>query len=67
MSEKVLLTDTFEQTSVIFGNFDANVQMILEPLGGGGNTATAGAQIKDTSVDAVLDQLKQSIDQFFEE
>ena len=46
---------------------DANVQMILEPLGGGGNTATAGAQIKDTSVDAVLDQLKQSIDQFFEE
>ena len=41
--------------------------MILEPLGGGGNTATAGAQIKDTSVDEVLDQLKQSIDQFFEE
>ena len=28
MSEKVLLTDTFEQTSIIFGNFDSNVQMI---------------------------------------
>ena len=28
MAEKVLLTDTFEQTSVIFGNFDINVQMV---------------------------------------
>lgn len=33
MSEKVLLTDTFEQTSVIFGNFDANVQMIENAFG----------------------------------
>ena len=33
MSEKVLLTDTFEQTSVIFGNFDTNVQMIENAFG----------------------------------
>ena len=33
MSEKVLLTDTFEQTSVIFGNFDINVQMVENAFG----------------------------------
>jgi len=33
MAEKVLLTDTFEQTSVIFGNFDINVQLIEKEFG----------------------------------
>ncbi|MBQ7968294.1 MAG: PhoH family protein [Clostridia bacterium] len=33
MSEKVLLTDTFEQTSIIFGNFDTNVQMVENAFG----------------------------------
>jgi len=45
----------------------ANVQMILEPLGGGGNAATAGAQIKNTTVKEVLDNLVASIDRFYEE
>ena len=45
---------------------EANVQVILEPLGGGGNTATAGAQIPDTTVKDVLDKLVASIDQFYE-
>ena len=45
---------------------DANVQMILEPLGGGGNTATAGAQIPDSNVKEVLDRLVESIDKFYE-
>ena len=45
----------------------ANVQMILEPLGGGGNTATAGAQMKNISVKDALDQLVASIDKFYEE
>ena len=45
---------------------DANVQMILEPLGGGGNTATAGAQIKGSTVKDVLDTLVASIDKFYE-
>ena len=44
-----------------------NVQMVLEPLGGGGNTATAGAQIPNTTVKDVLDKLVASIDQFYEE
>jgi len=45
---------------------DANVQMILEPLGGGGNAATAGAQISDTTVKDVLERLVASIDEFYE-
>ncbi len=45
----------------------ANVQMILEPLGGGGNTATAGAQVHDAAVKDVLDRLVASIDKFYEE
>ena len=44
-----------------------NVQMILEPLGGGGNAATAGAQMKNTTVKEALDQLVASIDKFYEE
>ena len=46
---------------------EANVQMILEPLGGGGNTATAGAQISGKSIKDVLDDLVASIDKFYEE
>jgi len=45
----------------------ANVQMILEPLGGGGNTATAGAQLKNTTVKDALDSLVASIDKFYEQ
>ena len=43
-----------------------NVQVILEPLGGGGNAATAGAQVKDTNVKITLDQLVSSIDRYCE-
>ena len=45
---------------------EANVQVILEPLGGGGNAATAGAQIPDKSVRQVLTELVASIDKFYE-
>ncbi len=45
---------------------DANVQIILEPLGGGGNTATAGAQIRGCTVKEALDRLVASIDKFYE-
>jgi c-di-AMP phosphodiesterase-like protein len=43
-----------------------NVQMILEPLGGGGNAATAGAQVKNATVKEVLDQLLASIEKYYE-
>ncbi len=45
---------------------NVNVQMILEPLGGGGNGATAGAQVKDSTVNQVLDDLVAAIDQYYE-
>ena len=41
--------------------------MILEPLGGGGNAATAGAQITGMSITEVLRALIASIDKYFEE
>ena len=40
--------------------------LILEKLGGGGNAATAGAQIKNKTVREVLAELVASIDQFYE-
>ena len=45
---------------------DANVQMILEPMGGGGNAATAGCQLKNATVKEALDQLVASIDKYYE-
>ena len=45
---------------------EANVQVILEALGGGGNAATAGAQIRDASVQQVLERLKKSIDNYYD-
>ena len=46
---------------------EINVQMILEPLGGGGNAATAGAQMHGVTVKEALDALVASIDKYYEE
>ena len=46
---------------------DINVQVILEKLGGGGHLEIAGAQFKDTNIEAIKDKLIQSIDQYFME
>ena len=46
---------------------DVNVQVILEKLGGGGNAATAGAQVPGKSVDEVTKDLLRAIDQYLEE
>ena len=45
---------------------EINVQMILEPLGGGGNAATAGAQLHGVTVKEGLDALVASIDKYYE-
>ncbi len=45
---------------------DVNVQMILEHLGGGGNTATAGAQVSSCSVERVLVMLDEAINKYYE-
>ncbi len=46
---------------------DTNVQVILEELGGGGNAATAGAQVLDQSVEEVVQRLEAAIARYFED
>ena len=43
-----------------------NVQLILEKLHGGGHFDVAGAQVSSSSVVAVLDTLKSSIDEYLD-
>ena len=44
----------------------ANVQVIVEALGGGGNAAAAGAQIPDRTVDEVRRELTAVLDSYFD-
>lgn len=46
---------------------DINVQMLLEPLGGGGNPAMAGAQITGKDMQTIITELVASIDKYFDE
>ena len=45
---------------------DVNVQVILEALGGGGNSTTAGGQIPNGDVETTRQQLLQVIEAYFE-
>jgi c-di-AMP phosphodiesterase-like protein len=45
---------------------EINVQVILESVGGGGNAASAGAQVPGKSVDSVAETLKAAIDQYYD-
>ena len=45
---------------------EINVQVILEALGGGGNSTTAGGQANDISVDEAREKLLAAIDRYFE-
>ena len=45
---------------------EINVQVILETLGGGGNSTTAGARIEDTDPESVRQQLIGVLDAYFE-
>ena len=45
---------------------NTNVQVILEPLGGGGNSATAGAQIPNCTLTQARTRLLDAIDKYFE-
>ena len=44
-----------------------NVQVILEKLGGGGHLTTAGAQIEGKTIEEVKDELKEKINEYFDE
>ena len=45
---------------------EINVQVILEALGGGGNSTTAGARMEDTDPESVRQQLIGVLDAYFE-
>lgn len=44
-----------------------NVQVIMEEFGGGGHMNLAGAQVKDSSVEEVIEHLKDIIERKLEE
>ena len=46
---------------------EVNVQVILEALGGGGNSTTAGGQAKGITVAEAKTKLLEAIDQYFED
>ena len=45
---------------------EINVQVILEELGGGGNAATAGAQLRGCTIRDATQMLRNAIDKFYE-
>ena len=45
---------------------EVNVQVILEKLGGGGSQSSAGLQVCGSDVEQVADDLKKTIDKYFE-
>ena len=77
-ADELLSIDGIHAAFVLFRQQDAtfisarsigsvNVQVILETLGGGGNAATAGAQLKNTSMEEAREKLVAAIDQYFSE
>ena len=45
---------------------EVNVQVIVEALGGGGNSTTAGGRVENGDIDDVETRLKETIDAYFE-
>ncbi len=46
---------------------DINVQIILEKMGGGGHITLAGAQIENKTIEEVKTELKEKINEYFDE
>lgn len=76
-ADELLSIDGISSSFVLFRQKDAvfisarsidamNVQVVLEPLGGGGNAATAGAQVRSQSVGAVQQTLLAAIDRYLD-
>ncbi len=74
-ADELLSIDGIDTSFVLFKQQDAvyisarsmdaiNVQVVLEPFGGGGNAATAGAQIKGKSVEEVRNLLIDALNQY---
>ena len=64
-TQKPLRKPTGQRKKKIFKTF-VSLTLAAAILGGGGNTATAGAQIADSSIQLVLDDLVASIEKYYE-
>lgn len=75
-ADELLSIDGIETSFVLFRQKDrifisarsvgsTNVQMVLEPLGGGGNAATAGVQLKDVTMEQAKSILLEAIDRYY--
>ena len=63
----IVLTEYNEQIYISARSIDeVNVQVMMEKLGGGGHMAIAGAQLKNTDMDAAIALVKQTIDEMME-
>ncbi len=74
-ADELLGIDGIDTSFVLFKQGDAvfisarsidamNVQVVLEPFGGGGNAATAGAQIRGKTITEVQQELVSALDQY---
>lgn len=45
---------------------EINVQVIMEQLNGGGHLTNAAAQLEDTTIDQVVEQLRDIVEEYFE-
>ena len=45
---------------------EVNVQVILEALGGGGNSSQAGGRVENGDITEIHDRLLEAIDAYFE-
>lgn len=77
-ADEILSIDGIHAAFVLFRQNDAvfisarsvgtlNVQVVLESLGGGGNAASAGAQLKGVSMEQARARLVEAIDKYFAE
>lgn len=46
---------------------EANVQVVMERMGGGGHMNVAGCQIENSTTDAVIEEIKSTLDKMIEE
>ena len=46
---------------------EVNVQIIMEKMGGGGHMSVAGAQLSDTTIEAGIQLLKDTLDNMIQE
>ena len=46
---------------------EANVQVVMERMGGGGHMNIAGCQVENSTIEAVIEEIKSTLDKMIEE